>query len=188
MKEKDAATYNMKESQAEVIQGDKALLKGRKMDAYKHYLAAVEKCQENHEAHGRLAELLIEMKEYVRAHQHLASAMHYSKKAKYFYLNGKVFYNSQQWEEALNEFKRAATENENEKEPVFFYMMAEMQFRLGDYDAAIASYKEAEKMIISFNEGKIKPSEFSSESRALADVLTDTSHHMMNRVTATRSI
>ena len=171
-KEKDAGAYNMKESNMELGKGEYELKKNRKLEAYKHFLAATEKCQENHEAHGRLAEVLIEMKEYVRAHQHLETAIHYMpKRARYYYLKGKVFYNSGQWEEALNEFKRAVTENDNEKEPVFFYMIAEMQFKLGDYDAAVSNYKEAEKMVLNFEQGKIKAADFSHESRVLSDVL-----------------
>jgi len=170
-KDKDAGAFNIKESQVEVKKGDEYLRKGNRQEAYKHYMAAVEKCQESHEAHGRLAEVLIEAKEYTRAQQHLETAIHYMpKRAKYYYLKGKAFYNSGQWEEALGEFKRAVTENENEKEPVFFYMIAEMHSKLGDYDSAIQNYKEAEKMVLKVDAGAIKPSELSHESRVLSDV------------------
>ena len=161
----------MGESQAVLSKGEYELRRGNKKEAYKKFIEAAEKCQENHEAHARIGEMFIEAKDYVKAHQHLETAIHYMpKRAKYYYLKGKIFYHEQQWEEALNEFKRATTENENEKEPVFFYMIAEMQFKLGDYDAAILNYRESEKMIYSYEQGKIKESEFSHESRVLANV------------------
>jgi len=170
-KDKDAINFNMKESKAEFEKGEKEFRKRHIKKAHDHFLAATDKCQENHEAHARLAEVLIELKDYVKAHQHLETAIHYSQKcARYHYLKGKIFFNSGQWEEALGEFKRAMLEDGPDKEVVFPYMVAEMYFKLGKYDEAIENYREAEKAVANFDQGRGKFTKYSLESRILADV------------------
>jgi tetratricopeptide (TPR) repeat protein len=170
LKEKEAGIHNLAESQKDQAAAEKELKKGNRAKALDLLMKAIDKCQENPEPHARLAEILIEQKDYARAQQHLENAIHFAKRAKYYYIKGKAFYHSGQWEEAFTEFKRAITETEGEREPIFYFMMAEMQYQLKDYKGAINSYKEAEKMIISYDQGKIKLSDFSLDSRLLAEV------------------
>ncbi len=49
-------------------------------------------------------------------------------------------------------------------------MIAEMQAKLGDYDAAISNYKEAEKAIAIADQDRNKLRKFSLESRLLCEV------------------
>lgn len=170
-KDKDAMNFNMKESKIDFKKGEKEFKRRNYQGAYTHLFNATEICQENHEAHALLAEILIELKDYVKAHQHLETAIHYSQNgARYRYLKGKVYYSSGQWEDALGEFKEAVQEDGQNKEVVYPFMVAEMYFKLGKYKEAIESYNDADKAASGFDSRKGHLGKYSGESVMLADV------------------